>query len=238
MPYFNRSYSVAIAIDGQLVLHPSAAHPWELDAEFDRYRSDTTKMPVLKGFALRPYHAESFEPYEGEWQQQENRLHLSLPEGMGSLPSIGELTPTGCALYVRPAQALTENEQAELELHLVWCKLSKQNPLTDRHWTPDKLLAEEHLLGAVYVEPRGKEGRLDFAAFGLLTDSGGWKVWPLTAPESEETAEETPVQPVPEQSPEPDLPPALDELNPIGEPPVSPEPPASEKGGRNKKTKD
>lgn len=237
-PYFNRSYVIGVAIEGQLVLHSSAARPWDTDPEFDRYRSDTTKVPVLKGFALRPYHSESFEPYEGEWQTQGNQLYLSLPEEAGSLPSIGELTPSGCALYVRPAVALAENEQTALELHLVWCKLSKQNPLTDRHWTPDKLLAEEHLLGAVYVEPRGKDGRLDFAAFGLLTDSEGWKVWPLAASEPQETEEEAAEQAEPEQAPESERPPAADELSPIGEPSANPVPPASEKGGRNKKSKD
>jgi hypothetical protein len=235
-PYFNRSYAVGVAIEGQLVLHSSAARPWETDPEFDRYQSDTTKMPVLKGFALRPYRARDFEPYQGQESAYGNNLYLDLPGStLGSLPAIGELAPSGCALYMRSSVALAENEQADLELHLVWCKLSKQNPLTDRHWTPDKLIAEEHLLGAVYVEPRGQYGRLEFAVFGLLTDQEGWKVWPLVGSGNEDQEAESTGQVEMEAIHVPEHLPANEELSPIGVPPPSTE---EGKGGRNKKTKD
>lgn len=236
-PYFNRSYAAAVAIDGHLQLHHSMLKPWENDVEFGRYREDSTKMPVLKGWALRPFHEPAFEELHGIAVQQEgDRVLLQLP---GELPSLSETTyedhAKGCALYIKTKERLIDLEETELELHLMWGKLFRQNPISDRHWVPDKLMAEDNLLGAVFVIPQGRNGRMEFVSVGLLFDQDGWKVLPSIVGETE--AEDAPAIHTPTEHVEP--PGNPEELNPIPTPlPGGSAEEEDNKSSRKKKAKD
>lgn len=198
--YFEKTYSLAVRLNGGYLLTNTTVKPWETDKNFDEYRNNEKYIPLIskttfrkiadKKFAALPfdtaYCAETVPGYLYTLTDTKGEFGFQLDRTAG--------LKKGWLVWVKLKDDISASDTTGVELQIY------RNEITVK---PDSLLYEvksiaesDHLLGGIYVVPEvTRVGQLTFKLVGMLRNiDNKWNV--LTFGSASDKASELELTPV------------------------------------------